>query len=64
MENLDGLNNVTSIGGDLTIEDNPFLTGFCGIQPLLNVGGVSGVYTVNNNAFNPTISQVLELVCN
>lgn len=39
LANLDGLNNVISIGGDLTISENPSLLHINALLKLKNVGG-------------------------
>lgn len=61
--NLDGLNNLSSIGVDLTIIDNPLLTDFCGIRPILVSDGFTGIYTVSGNAINPTFQDIIDMNC-
>jgi len=63
MESLDGLNNIISLGGDITIEDNPLLTDFCGIRPVMVSDGFTGTYIANNNAFNPSFAEIINLSC-
>ncbi|MEZ4955021.1 MAG: CARDB domain-containing protein [Saprospiraceae bacterium] len=51
LENLDAFSSLTAITGDLTIIDNPALSDCCGIQPLLNGGGIAGNILIENNPF-------------
>ncbi|MCB0840949.1 MAG: T9SS type A sorting domain-containing protein [Bacteroidetes bacterium] len=58
LTNLDGLTSLTSVGG-LSIRYNPNLSGFCGLYPLLNGGGLGGSYLVTNNFDNPTQQDII-----
>jgi|FLOH01.1.fsa_nt_gi hypothetical protein len=58
--NLNGLSSLTSVGGKLFIQNNFVLSVFCGLYPLINRGGVSGTYTVNGNALNPTEQEIID----
>jgi hypothetical protein len=59
LTNLDGLTAVTSVVTSLRILDNAVLTEFCGVFPLLDASGLSGIYTVSGNATNPTEADIL-----
>ncbi len=59
LTNLDGLQNLLSIGGDISITANATLSEFCGLQPLLNASpnGV-GTVTISGNAANPSVMDI------
>lgn len=57
--NLEGLNSITSAGGNLKINDNNALINLCGIKQLIINGQiVNGAYLVENNAYNPTYTEI------
>ena len=70
---LDGLQNITAIGANRPIEigttaysenlPNANLTDFCAIKDLLLSGQHGDVY-INNNAYNPTESEIESGDCN
>jgi hypothetical protein len=61
--NLNGLLNLVSIGSFLRIEDNSDLSDLCGIRPLLLNNGLNSSYIVNNNAYNPTLEDIIQGDC-
>jgi len=61
IENLDGLQNITSIGGEVFITSNNLLTEFCGLQTLLNTPNDGVISTdITGNASNPTVMDIQE----
>ena len=60
LANVDGLSSLTSVGGYLSVQANPLLSEFCGLNPLLEGCGLSGGYYVWGNAENPTPQQIIE----
>ena len=56
--NIGGLSDLTSLGGSLTVQNNPALNSFCGLYPLFN-GGYAGSYSITGNAVNPTAAQII-----
>ena len=63
LTNLNGLNNLISIGNVLEIVSNDELADLCGLQTLLNAGGLGGIYTVTDNAYNPTEQNIIDSDC-
>lgn len=56
--NLNGLSALTSVGGSLYVRHNASLDRFCGLFPLLDVGGLIGSYIVSDNSLNPTRAEI------
>ena len=58
--NLDGLSELTNIGGELRIINNNSLVDFCAISSLIGDGNqiTSGEYTVNTNSYNPSYATI------
>ncbi|GHC54777.1 cadherin repeat domain-containing protein [Ulvibacter litoralis] len=63
LSNIDGLSNLSTLTDNLFIEMNNNLTDLCGLQNLLTNGGLSGDYTVVNNAYNPTEQDIIDGNC-
>ncbi|MFC4219879.1 fibronectin type III domain-containing protein [Flagellimonas marina] len=63
-QNLDFLSNVAVITNGLEIFDNNSLINFCGLDFVVNSNGLYGNYSVNENAYNPTISDIKNGDCN
>jgi hypothetical protein len=65
LTNLDGLDNLQSVSGDFTILLNVNLEDLCGIKNLLthNEGGVDGEVFIVNNAYNPTVEDIINGDC-
>lgn len=61
--NLDGLSDFVDSGEFFIIENNDRLTDFCGLTSLINGTGFAGNYTVENNAFNPTVADIRSGSC-
>jgi hypothetical protein len=59
---LEGLSNLESVGGNLTIRENGVID-FCDIQNLLGANGVSGVVTIENNVYNPSVQDIIDGNC-
>ncbi|MCA0959961.1 cadherin repeat domain-containing protein [Muricauda ruestringensis] len=62
LENLAGLVNLASLEERLSIQKNEKLNDFCGLTTIFN-NGFSGVYTVTENLFNPTVEDMLNENC-
>lgn len=61
--NLDNLEKITSIGGDLIIKNCKDLKDFCGIQNLIQNGGVAGQIQISGNLYNPTVEDIVTGNC-
>jgi hypothetical protein len=59
LTSLDGLSALTSVGEGLYIWLNASLDRFCGLFPLLDGGGLVGVYSAEDNLLNPTEADIL-----
>lgn len=56
---LNGLENLNSLVGGLKVTYNNLLTDFCSIKQLIDNSEIlENDYTVENNAYNPTFSQI------
>ena len=62
LKSLDGLNNL-NLANDLIIVSNDSLEFYCAINHLITVGGMFGTYTVSDNAYNPTVQDILDADC-
>lgn len=60
LANIDGLQNLIFVDGDVDVNNNEELIGFCGLFPLLNDGVYSGIYSVYDNAANPTAQEIID----
>jgi hypothetical protein len=58
LQNLNGLQNLTTAEGSVQISVNSMLTDFCGLKPLF-AAGYNGFFVAQGNASNPTKSQIL-----
>ncbi len=56
---LSGIESVTTINGDLQIEQNPVLTDCCPVYDLLTSGTITGSITIENNGAGCTLSEIL-----
>lgn len=56
--NVDFLSTVLEINDEIEITENYTLTNLCGLETVINVNGLNGIYSVRNNAYNPTISDI------
>ena len=56
---LTGLDAITFVGGNLSVENNTVLTEFCSLFPLLKDGVLTGSYHVVNNGSDPSLSQIV-----
>ncbi len=71
LELLNGLENLTSCNTNIYIgvdhnsnaSPNPNLTDFCGIQNLLSSGNFQGNLLISNNAYNPTVQEIIDGYC-
>jgi hypothetical protein len=59
LTNLSGLEKLTTVVGNLDIHSNEALTSFCDLYPLIKGDGLGGVYTVYDNAANPTKEEII-----
>lgn len=72
LESFQGLNNLTTLGNggsfiglDENTSDplpNPLLTDYCALQNLFT-NGTYGSVTIENNAFNPTVQNIIDGNC-
>lgn len=64
LQSFEGLNNITGLT-DIRIEDNSGLTDFCVIaeEILESSSQGSNLLVIDNNAYNPTISDFLDDNC-
>ena len=63
LTNLDFITDLSEIGKDLEITYNEALKNFCILQPLLRANKLAGMYTVNNNFYNPTKQDIIDGNC-
>lgn len=63
MYNLDGLQNLTQVGGDIKFSYNNSLYNFCGLLNLVNSNGLQGNYIAEFNANNPTYQDLENGYC-
>lgn len=64
MTSFDGLENLTSIDGDLIIDTNSELSDFCALSALLQNNGLNGSYTISSNGFIPSQQDMIDGNCN
>jgi len=65
ISNLSGLSNITNIEGNILLRDNPHLADFCDITSLIqNSTGFNGVFTSQNNLYNPSQQDLEAGICN
>jgi hypothetical protein len=57
---LSGLENLNSVKGDLDILHNTALTHFCTLYDLMDIGGLTGTYSVTGNAYNPAQQEIID----
>lgn len=62
IRNLDFLTNVKTVGGDLSIFLNDALSDFCGLETLAR-SNFSGAVLIEDNAFNPNLTQIANGNC-
>ena len=58
LTNIDGLQDLIFVGGDVRITDNTSLSQFCGIANLISRNGVQGSIVIEGNNQNPTPQQI------
>lgn len=56
---LEGLQNLIYVGGDLIIQNNQNLSDFCGLRTLLENNGIQGQLIINGNLINPDVQDIL-----
>lgn len=57
--NLDGLDSLIFVGGDIIIEDNIQLENFCGLYNLIENDAVGGNFIISGNFTNPSQEDIL-----
>ena len=62
-QNLDFLENLVFIGGNLKFAENPSLFNYCGLQNLVDANGLQGDFITLNNFYNPTYQDLLNGDC-
>lgn len=60
---LNPLIELVEVTGSLTIRYNTSLVDFYGLQTLLIQDGIIGDLTVSDNAYNPTLQDILDGNC-
>lgn len=63
INNLDALVQLSNIQTDLEITRNALLTDFCGLQNLVDQNGIGGVFIAEQNAYNPTLQNLIDGNC-
>lgn len=61
--NLDFLSNLDTVDDTLIIALNPNLIDFCGLNNAVDQNGITGTYTVVDNAYNPTLQDLVDGNC-
>lgn len=64
LESIEGFRNLNYIGLDLNVIVNSNLTEFCGLQNIIESGGLNGKFNVRANLNDPTKEEILLLECN
>ena len=62
IRNVDFLENLSQLNS-LNILNNLVLDDFCGLDLLIRSNNLSGTYNITNNAYNPTIEDILNGNC-
>ena len=60
LTSLMGIDNLTSLTNSLSITANNFLRDFCAMETLLESDNLSGEVIIEDNAFNPTVEEILD----
>jgi len=70
LDTLEGLNNLISIGSSMNIGETPFFGGlssnlkdFCALQSLFANGMADDMVNISNNAYNPTVQDIIDGNC-
>lgn len=64
LQTLNGFKNLKNVFGNvLYIWNNSNLDNFCGITPLLENDGFSGSFSIVDNLYNPSITDILNGLC-
>lgn len=63
LQNLDFLQNLTYVGGDLKFAQNAMLHDYCGLQNLVDANGLQGNLITQSNFYNPTYQDLLDGNC-
>ncbi|NOR88011.1 MAG: hypothetical protein GQ527_10410 [Bacteroidales bacterium] len=63
LNSLEGINDLSSVGGKLEVSHNTMLNNFCSLDHLLQSGGLAGELIIEANFYNPTIEQILGEEC-
>ena len=58
LHNVDFLSSVLEINNGLEFFGNYSLTNLCGLETVINSNGLNGNYSMSENAYNPTISDI------
>ena len=62
LQNIDFLENLNTVQ-NLYIMDNTLLTDFCGLNTLVQNNGISGVFEVIGNQYNPSLQDLVDGNC-
>lgn len=60
---VDGLSSLDEVIRSMTIENNQALNDFCGLTNAANNGGLNGKYTISQNAYNPSLQDIIDGNC-
>jgi hypothetical protein len=63
LTDLNALSKLQHVNGNLLIWRNSKLTDLCGLNTLVSGNGITGTYTVTENAYNPTLADLTNGNC-
>lgn len=63
LNSLDGLESIQSVTEELKVISNAQLDDLCALESLIQNGGLTGSYIVNNNFYNPTQQDIIDGNC-
>ncbi len=59
LDNVTNINTLNSLSGNVTVEDNPMLTDFCSLFPLINSGNLAEAdLKISGNGSNPAFNAI------
>ena len=64
IKDIDALENIHSVGGNIEIIRNYRLNDLCGLRPYLSTGNFNNTCTIYDNIYNPTMQEIIDGDCN
>lgn len=64
LQNINGLSNLQSVNGEyLRVRANVSLSNLCGLTNIVANGGITGLYQIYENLYNPTQQDIIDGNC-